>query len=283
VYVPGYVIPMTKDEHLRALQRQIQYLLEQRHAPAMHAQWQPDRASLAESANGQAPANANGPSGGDHILQHRALAKSNTATYAQAVKRDPPESLAKQSARANDLDGDQLANAASSLATVGTDPAIMISPSVLRRNLTDNAKAAAIQAAADAAAAATENPRILRAVLVAAAATANALAQAIPLDPVPPHRRGGRPPPRRANPSGRARPRRTRRPAPAPTATGSSTAEQPRQHSTIANTPPRAGQARRQHPGARPPRFDSTRSATLATRNIPPEVGPTVMRLSGRD
>ena len=94
-----------------------------------------------------------------------------------------------------------LANAAGSLATVGTDPAIMISPSVLRRNLTDNAKAAAIQAAADAAAAATENPRILRAVLVAAAATANALAQAIPLDPVPPHRRGGRPPPRRANPS----------------------------------------------------------------------------------
>ena len=283
VYVPGYVIPMTKDEHLRALQRQIQYLLEQRHAPAMHAQWQPDRASLAESANGQAPANANGPSGGDHILQHRALAKSNTATYAQAVKRDPPESLAKQSARANDLDGDQLANAASSLATVGTDPAIMISPSVLRRNLTDNAKAAAIQAAADAAAAATENPRILRAVLVAAAATANALAQAIPLDPVPPHRRGGRPPPRRANPSGRARPRRIRRPAPTPTATGPNTAEQPRQHSTIANTPPRAGQARRQHPGARPPRFDSTRSATLATRNIPPEVGPTVMRLSGRD
>jgi hypothetical protein len=283
VYVPGYVIPMTKDEHLRALQRQIQYLLEQRHAPAMHAQWQPDRASLAESANGQAPANANGPSGGDHILQHRALAKSNAATYAQAVKRDPPESLAKQSARANDLDGDQLANAASSLATVGTDPAIMISPSVLRRNLTDNAKAAAIQAAADAAAAATENPRILRAVLVAAAATANALAQAIPLDPVPPHRRGGRPPPRRANPSGRARPRRIRRPAPTPTATGPNTAEQPRQHSTIANTPPRAGQARRQHPGARPPRFDSTRSATLATRNIPPEVGPTVMRLSGRD
>ena len=283
VYVPGYVIPMTKDEHLRALQRQIQYLLEQRHAPAMHAQWQPDRASLAESANGQAPTNANGPSGGDHILQHRALAKSNAATYAQAVKRDPPESLAKQSARANDLDGDQLANAASSLATVGTDPAIMMSPNVLRHNLADNAKAAAIQAAADAAAAATENPRILRAVLVAAAATANALAQAIPLDPVPPHRRGGRPPPRRANPSGRARPRRIRRPAPTPTATGPNTAEQPRQHSTIANTPPRAGQARRQHPGARPPRFDSTRSATLATRNIPPEVGPTVMRLSGRD
>ena len=64
VYVPGYVIPMTKDEHLRALQRQIQYLLEQRHAPAMHAQWQPDRANLTETANGQAPTNANGPSGG---------------------------------------------------------------------------------------------------------------------------------------------------------------------------------------------------------------------------
>ena len=156
----------------------------------------------------------------------------------------------KQSTRANDFGRDHLANAASSSATVGTEPAIVMSPTVLRQNLADNAKAAAIQAAADAAAAAAENPRILRTVLLAAAATANALAQTIPQDSVLPHRRGGRPPPtRKANPSGRARPRRTRRPAPAPTATGSSTAEQLRQQSTIANSPPRAGQARRQHPG----------------------------------
>ena len=134
----------------------------------------------------------------------------------------------KQSTRANDFGGDHLANAASSSATVGTEPAIVMSPTVLRHNLADNAKAAAIQAAADAAAAAAENrdPRILRTVLLAAAATANAPAQTIPQVSVLPHRRGGRPPPTRgANPSGRARPRRTRRPAPAPTGTGSSTAE----------------------------------------------------------
>ena len=208
-----------------------------------------ETANVAETAmasNSQASANANGPSREDHILQPRALAKSNAATYAQAVKRDPPESPMKQSTRANDFGGDHLANAASSSATVGTEPAIVMSPTVLRHNLADNAKTAAIQAAADAAAAAAETPRILRTVLPAAAA-ANALAQTIPQDSVLPRRRGGRPPPtRRANPSGRARPCRTRRPAPALTATGSSTADQ---HSTIANSPPRAGQARRQHPG----------------------------------
>ena len=64
--------------------------------------------------------------------------------------------------------------------------------------------------------------------------------------------------------------------------TRTSTAKQSRQHSAIANSPPRAGQARPQ-PGARPPRFDSTRSTTLATRKIPPKVEPTVMRLNGRD
>jgi hypothetical protein len=111
-------------------------------------------------------------------------------------------------------------------------------------------------------------------VLLAAAATANALASTIPLDAVPTHRRGGRPPKtRRAN--ARPRPRRTRRPtgmhtgAPAPTADSTSTARQPSQA--------------RSRPGARPPRFDSTRSTTLATRQILPKVEPTVMRLNGRD
>jgi hypothetical protein len=124
-------------------------------------------------------------------------------------------------------------------------------------------------------------------VLLAAAATANALASTIPLDAVPTHRRGGRPPKtRRAN--ARPRPRRTRRPtgmhtgAPAPTADSTSTTRQSSQHSAFADSPPRAGQAR-PRPGARPPRFDSTRSTTLATRQILPKVEPTVMRLNGRD
>ena len=60
-----------------------------------------------------------------------------------------------------------------------------------------------------------------------------------------------------------------------------STARQSSQHSAFADSPPRAGQAR--PPGARPPRFDSTRSATRATRQIPPKAEPTVMRLNGRD
>ena len=98
-----------------------------------------ETANVAETAmasNSQASANANGPSREDHILQPRALAKSNAATYAEAVKRDPPESPMKQSTRANDFGGDHLANAASSSATVarGSEPAIGMSPTVLRHN-----------------------------------------------------------------------------------------------------------------------------------------------------
>ncbi len=79
-----------------------------------------------------------------------------------------------------------------------------------------------------------DDPWILRTVLVAAAATANALAQTGAQDAVQAHRRGlgGRPRPmRRANPG--ARPRRNRRPAgTAPRARGSRTlpTNQPRQH-----------------------------------------------------
>jgi hypothetical protein len=168
--------------------------------------------------------------------------KSNSATYAEAVMRSVPD--VKQRTRTNDNGRVHPANAASSLATAGTEPPM--SPTVLRHNLADNAEAAALQAAADAAAAATKckDSRVLRAVLMAAAATANALAQTIPPDTVLAHRRGGRPPPtRRANP--RPRPRRTRRPTgmhtgtPAPTATGTSTARQSRQLSAIANSPPK--------------------------------------------
>ena len=91
----------------------------------------------------------------------------------------------------NDLGGDHLANAASSSATAGTDPAVMMSSTVLRHNPADNAEAAAMQAAADAAAKCNDRA-VLRAVLLAAAATAKALAQTGAQDTgtVQPRRRG---------------------------------------------------------------------------------------------
>ena len=299
VYVPGYNIPMTQAEHLAALQRQIQYLQEQLYAQAIPAQWQAHKAIIAETVNAAetmassspVPVFANEPPWKEHIQSQpgATIAKSNPATYAQAVTNSEPSlsSTMKRSTRAQDIDRDHSANAASASATADPASAIMMSPTAPQHNLADHAKAAALQAAADAATAAATNPKILRAVLLAAAATANALASTIPLDAVPTHRRGGRPPKtRRAN--ARPRPRRTRRPtgmhigAPAPTADSTSTARQSSQHSTFADSPPRAGQAR-PRPGARPPRFDSTRSTTLATRQILPKVEPTVMRLNGRD
>ena len=299
VYVPGYNIPMTHAEHLAALQRQIQYLQEQLYAQAIPAQWQAHKAIIAETVNAAetmassspVPVFANEPPWKEHIQSQpgATIAMSNPATYAQAVTNSEPSlsSTMKRSTRAQDIDRDHSANAASASATADPASAIMMSPTALQHNLADHAKAAALQAAADAATAAATNPKILRAVLLAAAATANALASTIPLDAVPTHRRGGRPPKtRRAN--ARPRPRRTRRPtgmhtgAPAPTADSTSTARQSSQHSAFADSPPRAGQAR-PRPGARPPRFDSTRSTTLATRQILPKVEPTVMRLNGRD
>ena len=293
VYVPGYSNPMTQAEYQRALQRQIQYLQDQLHwhAQAIPVQWPGWADGTSMASSNPVPAFANEPPWKEHIQSQpgATIAKSNPATYAQAVTNSEPSlsSTMKRSTRAQDIDRDRSANAASASATADPASAIMMSPTVLQHNLADHAKAAALQAAADAAAAAATDPKILRAVLLAAAATANALASTIPLDAVPTHRRGGRPPKtRRANP--RPRPRRTRRPtgmhtgAPAPTADSTSTARQSSQHSAFADRPPRAGQARPQ-PGARPPRFDSTRSTTLATRQILPKVEPTVMRLNGRD
>ena len=166
-------------------------------------------------------------------------------------------------------------------ASAAADPEMSLPE--LRHHPTENAAAAALWTAANAAAAAakSEDPGILRAVLFAAAATANALAQTSAHAPVQAHRRGGRPPPtRRADP--RARPRRYRRQTgtPTPRATaGSPTTEQPHQHDPIVkttNSPPRAGQARPQS-GALPPSFISARSALLATRKILP-LSPTEMR-----
>ncbi len=90
----------------------------------------------------------------------------------------------KRSTRTKGYDRDHSANAASASATADPASAIMMSPTVLQHNLADHAKAAALQAAADAAAAAATDPKILRAVLLAAAATASALASTIPLDAV---------------------------------------------------------------------------------------------------
>ncbi len=203
VYVPGYVIPMTSEEHLKALQRQVQYLQEQLHAQAIPSQWRADRVIMAENANVEeaamasispVPPIANEPARGEHTrAQPTPLAnlKSNSATYAEVVMSSVPDG--KQRTRTNDNGRVHPANAASSLATAGTEPPM--SPTVLRHNFADNAEAA-LQAAALQAAA--KDPRILRTVLLAAAATANALAQTI--QQVLEHRRGGRPPPtRRAN------------------------------------------------------------------------------------
>ena len=85
----------------------------------------------------------------------------------------------KRSTRTKGYDRDHSANAASASATADPASATMMSPTVLQHNLADHAKAAALQAAADAAAAAATDPKILRAVLLAAAATANALASTI--------------------------------------------------------------------------------------------------------
>jgi hypothetical protein len=296
VYVPGYNTPMTQAEHLAALQRQIQHLTEQLHAQAIpaHWQWRAQMAIMAETANVEeavmafsspVPPIANEPAmGGEHTRAQTALAnlRSSSATYAEAVMSSAPD--VKRSTSTNDNDRGHPANAASAFAAAGPEPAR--NSSVQQHNFADKAEAAALQAAADAAAAATTEPRILRAVLLAAAATASALARSIPPDTVTAHRRGGRPPPTRPRANPRPRPRRTRRPTGmhtgTPTAAGTSTARQSSQHSAFAKSPPRAGQARPQ-PGARPPRFDRTRSATLATRQIPPKVEPTVMRLNARD
>ena len=248
----------------------------------------------ATAASSPVPTNANGHT--THT-QHAALAnRSNSSTYAQAVTSSVPKVRRPTRTTGNDLGGDHLANAASSSATVGTEPAVMISPTVLRHNPADNAEAAAMQAAADAAAAAAKcNDRaVLRAVLLAAAATAKALAQTGAQDTgtVQPRRRGGRPPPtqtRRANPT---RPRRPRKPAgtvapgpPEPTATGTSTAKQLRwtHQPTASGSPPRGGQKARRQTGTFFARSDSAVTSLPATRNVPPKIEPTVMHVNGRD
>ena len=299
VFVPGYTAPMTQEEHLQALHRQVQYLLEQQQymnmqhcAAASHAHYWADRCLAAETANAAENTttamnpvpNANERSREEHTQPQPAapIAKGNfsTTTYMQAVMSSDDSSLIPvvERIRTRPNGRDSPTNAAR--ASAAADP-----ETELRHSLAENPAAAALRTAAIAAAAAAkcEDPWILHTVLVAAAATANALAQTSAQDTVQAHvqahRRGGRPPPmtrRRADPG--ARPRRNRRPTgTAPRATGSRTmpANQTRQHDLPIHSPPRAGRARPQS-GAQPPSF-SNRSATLATGNIPP-LSPTVMR-----
>ena len=94
VFVPGYITPMTRDENLQALHRQVQYLSEQHCAAAIHAQCWADRSDRCFTAENAAnavetataaispvPANANEPSWEEHTRsQPRATAKSNSST-----------------------------------------------------------------------------------------------------------------------------------------------------------------------------------------------------------
>jgi hypothetical protein len=154
---------MTSEEHpsLKALQRQVQYLQEQLrvHAQAIPAQWRALAVAVAENANVEEPVMAssspvppiaNEPAKGEHTRAQPSTApanlKSNSATYAEAVMSSVPD--VKQRTRTNDNDRVHPANAASSLATAGTEPP-MSPGTVLRHNASDfadsdNAEAAAL-------------------------------------------------------------------------------------------------------------------------------------------
>ena len=193
---------------------------EQHCAAASHAQYWADRCFTAETANAAGtrtattaiipvPATANEPSREDTRSQPRANAKSNSSpTYAQALmKIDLSLSpVVKRTARTQPNAKDSPANAAR--ASAAADPETSVTE--LRHNpVAENPAAAALRTAANAAAAAAaecDDPRILQTVLLAAAATANALAHTGAQGTVQAHRRGGRPPRTR-----RARPRRNRR------------------------------------------------------------------------
>ena len=231
------------------------------------------------------PALTNEPSWKGHIpSQPGALtAKSSPSTYAQALmmNSEPSTSLTvKRSTK------DHYANAASASATAGPEPAK--NSSVQQHKPAENLAAAALQAAADAAATAAEDPRILRAVLMAAAATARALAQ--DTGTVQPRRRGGRPPSTRTRRPKPNRPRRPRKSAgtvapgpPEPTATG--TAKQLRwtHQPTASGSSPRGGQKARRQTGTFFARSDIAVTSLPATRNVPPKIEPTLTRLTGRD
>jgi hypothetical protein len=285
VHVPGYNIPMTQAEHLAALQRHIQHLQDQLHwhAQAIPVQWPgwADGTSMAETSNiaetamasgSSVPAHTYQPSWKEHITSQPGapIVESNTATYAQALmmNSEPFSShTVKRSTRTKDYDSDHSANAASASATAGPEPTR--NSSVQQHKPAENLAAAALQAAADAAATAAEDPWILRAVLLAAAATAKALAQTGAKDTgtVQPRRRGGRPPPtKKANP--RPRPRRTR-------------TQQGRHNPPTANSLLREGQ-NRPRPGAPFTSSNHAASSAMPATPLAPPLSPAVTRRNGR-
>ena len=261
----------------RALQRQIQYLQEQLYAQAIPAQWQAHRANIAETVNAAetmasispVPVFANEPSWKEHIQSQpgATIAKSNPATYAQAVISEPSLSSTMKRLPRNG------ANATG-------------------RNPSNNAAAAALQDVADAAAAAAncQDPNVLEAVLKAAATTAKALAECRVRAPQG-HRRGGRPPRTRKErpraPGRRRRPQTSASP-PAPRVTDTHTATQSRRTQQGQHNPPTANSLLREgqnrpRPGAPFTSSNHAASSALPATLSAPPLSPAVTRRNGRD
>ena len=261
----------------RALQRQIQYLQEQLYAQAIPAQWQAHRANIAETVNAAetmasispVPVFANEPSWKEHIQSQpgATIAKSNPATYAQAVISEPSLSSTMKRLPRNG------ANATG-------------------RNPSNNAAAAALQDVADAAAAAAncQDPNVLEAVLKAAATTAKALAECRVRAPQG-HRRGGRPPRTRKErpraPGRRRRPQRSASP-PAPRVTDTHTATQSRRTQQGQHNPPTANSLLREgqnrpRPGAPFTSSNHAASSAMPATRFAPPLSPAVTRRNGRN
>ena len=131
-------------------------------------------AETAMASGSPVPAYTYEPSWKEHIPSQPGapIVESNTATYAQALmmNSEPFSSrTVKRSTRTKDYDSDHSANAASASATAGPKPTR--NSSVQQHKPAENLAAAALQAAADAAATAAEDPWILRAVLLVVGTT----------------------------------------------------------------------------------------------------------------
>ena len=169
--MPGYTAPMTQEEHLQALHRQVQYLLEQQQymnvqhcAAASHAHYWADRCLAAETANAAENTttamnpvpNANERSREEHTQPQPAapIAKGNfSTTYVQAVMSSDPSLVSVVKRARTRPDGrDSPTNAAR--ASAAADPET--SHTELRHSLAENTAVAALRTAAIAAAAAAK-------------------------------------------------------------------------------------------------------------------------------
>jgi hypothetical protein len=237
----------------------------------------PVRANIAETVNAAetmasispVPVYANEPSWKEHIQSQpgATIAKSNPATYAQAVISEPSLSSTMKRLPRNG------ANATG-------------------RNPSNNAAAAALQDVADAAAAAAncQDPTVLEAVLKAAATTAKALAECRVRAPQG-HRRGGRPPRTRKErpraPGRRRRPQRSAGP-PAPRVTDTHTAMQSRRTQQGQHNPPTANSLLREgqnrpRPGAPFTSSNHAASSAMPATRFAPPLSPAVTRRNGRN